>query len=144
MTALPDPPERLSSDVLELRPISDWDIPEILIAHQDDSALAAALGLDRAPSSAQLGQEVEDAAAEWAAGTLKLTLLTPGSEDCRGRLVIDEIDLAAGSARATLWVAPNRRGRGLGQAALALAGDWLARSCGIHQLQCGEDRARGG
>jgi RimJ/RimL family protein N-acetyltransferase len=142
--SIPDPPERLRADTLELRPISDWDIPEILIAHQDDRTLAAALGLERPPSSAQLGLEVEAAAADWAAGTLKLTLLTPGSEDCRGRLVIDSLDPAAGTARATLWVVPEWRGRGLGRAALALAGDWLARSCGIEQLQCGEDRPRGG
>ena len=144
MTAIPEPPPRLSSETLALRPISDWDIPEILIAHQDDRGLAPGLGLDRPPSGAQLGREVEDAAADWAAGTLKLTLVTPGSDDCRGRLTIDSLDFAHGTARATIWVAPDRRGRGLARAALGLAGDWLARSCGIEQLQCGEDRPRGG
>jgi RimJ/RimL family protein N-acetyltransferase len=140
----PEPPARLSSPTVELRPISDWDIPEILIAHQDDRDLAASLGVSRAPSGAQLGQEVESAAADWAAGTLKLTLCQPGSDDCRGRLTIDALDPAAGTARATVWVAPQLRGRGLARAALELAGDWLARSCGIHQLQCGEDRPGGG
>jgi RimJ/RimL family protein N-acetyltransferase len=144
MAEIPDPPKRLSSDTVALRPISDWDIPEILIAHQDDRTLAQALGMKRAPSSAQLGQEVEDSAAAWAAGTLKLTLVTPGSDDCRGRLVIDELDVPAGTARATVWVAAELRGRGLARAALALAGDWLAGACGIHQLQCGEDRPSGG
>jgi hypothetical protein len=144
MTQVPEPPERLSSEILALRPISDWDIPEILIAHQDDRTLAAALGLRRSPSGAQLGQEVEDAPVDWAAGTLKLTLLEPGSDDCRGRLVIDALDFSAGTARAAVWVVPQRRGRGLARGAVALAGDWLARSCGIHQLQCGEDRPRGG
>jgi RimJ/RimL family protein N-acetyltransferase len=144
MSPVPDLPPRLSAATVELRPISDWDIPEILIAHQDDRTLASSLGLERPPSGAQLGIEVEQAPADWAAGMLKLTLLQPGSDDCRGRLVIDGLDFDAGTARATIWVAPDLRGRGLAQAALALAGDWLARSCGIHQLQCGEDRPRGG
>ncbi len=144
MTAIPEPPPRLSAPDIELRPISAWDIPEILIAHQDDRRLAGDLGLSRPPSGAQLGDEVDTAPADWAAGTLKLTLVQPGSEDCRGRLVIDQIDFSTGTARGTIWVAPDRRGRGLARAAFALAGDWLTRSCGIEQLQCGEDRPRGG
>jgi RimJ/RimL family protein N-acetyltransferase len=143
MTELPAPPTRLSSEAVELRLISDWDIPEILIAHQDDRHLAASLGLTRSPSGAQLGREVEDAAADWAAGTLKLTLLTPGSDDCRGRLTFDQLDFEQGTGQATIWVVPELRGRGLATAAMDLAGDWLSRSCGIQQLQCGEDRSRG-
>lgn len=143
MNTLPPPPSRLTSPEIELRPISAWDIPEILIAHQDDRRLAVDLGLERPPSGAQLGREVEDGPADWAAGTLKLTLVEPGSDDCRGRLVIEAIDLEHGTARATIWVAPDRRGRGLARAAFGLAGDWLARSSGIQQLQCGEDRPRG-
>jgi RimJ/RimL family protein N-acetyltransferase len=143
MPAIPEPPMRLSSPEIDLRPISAWDIPEILIAHQDDRRLAVDLGLARPPSGAQLGREVDEASADWAAGTLKLTLVQPGSDDCRGRITIDGIDLDARTARAMIWVAPDRRGRGLARAAFALAGDWLARSCGIEQLQCGEDRPRG-
>jgi RimJ/RimL family protein N-acetyltransferase len=124
------------SDIVALRSISTWDIPEILIAHQDDRELAAALGLARPPSAAQLGAEVETAAVDWAAGTLKLTVLVPGSDDCRGRLVIDELDAAAGTARAVIWIAPSWRGRGLARAAVALAGDWLARDSGIERLRC--------
>jgi RimJ/RimL family protein N-acetyltransferase len=139
----PPPPERLSTSTIGLRPISAWDIPEILIAHQDDRSLAPSLGLDRPPSGAQLGREVEQAEAAWTAGRLQLTVLEPGSEDCRGRLVIDHIDPLAGTAQATIWIAPGRRGRGLASEALGLARDWLARQGGIEQLQCGEDRARG-
>jgi GNAT superfamily N-acetyltransferase len=112
----------IADETVALRPISDWDIPEILIAHQDDPDLAAALGLERPPSAAELGQEVEEAAAEWAAGTLKLTVLVPGSDDCRGRLTIDA---ASGTTR--VWIAPGWRGRGLAGGAVALAEHWLAR-----------------
>ena len=145
MTAVPPPaPERLLGERVGLRPIADWDIPEILIAHQDDRRLAAALGLSRPPSGAELGREVEEAAADWAAGVLKLTVLEPGSNDCRGRLTIDALDPETGRARVTVWIAPERRGRGLASEALRLAEDWLATSCGIEQLQCGEDRPRRG
>jgi hypothetical protein len=129
MTVIPEPPVVLSSAAVALRPIANWDIPEILIAHQEDRALAAALGLERPPSAAELGREVEDAAAAWAAGLLKLTVLVPGAQDCRGRLLLDVRD-AANGARATIWIAPGWRGRGLAHAAVALAGDWLARGSG--------------
>lgn len=141
---MPDPPARLSGALVDLRPISDWDIPEILIAHEDDRSLAARLGLARPPSGAELGAEVEQAAADWAAGTLKLTLVQPGSEDCCGRLVIDAIDPVAGRARVTVWVAPRLRGRGLAREARVLATDWLGRRCGVGELECAEDRPRRG
>jgi RimJ/RimL family protein N-acetyltransferase len=140
----PPPPRRLSSDAVALRPIAEWDIPEILIAHEDDRELARATGLLRPPSGAELGREVEDAPVAWAAGRIQLTVLEPGSEDCRGRVLIDAIDADAGTARVSVWIAPGRRGRGLASGALALARDWLARECGIEQLQCGENRPGGG
>ncbi|HET9074760.1 MAG TPA: GNAT family N-acetyltransferase [Solirubrobacteraceae bacterium] len=141
---IPDPPERLVGERVELRPIADWDIPEILIAHQDDRDLAACLGMERPPSGAELGREVEEAAAAWAAGLLKLTIVEPGSNDCRGRLVIDLREAEGTTAPVTVWIARDRRGRSIASEALGLARDWLARSGGIAQLQCREDRPRRG
>jgi RimJ/RimL family protein N-acetyltransferase len=124
--AIPARPALLRAETVALRPISDWDIPEILIAHQDDPELAAALGLDRPPTAAQLGREVERAAADWRAGLIKLTVLVPGCEDCRGRLVVDMRDPAPAGVRPLIWIAPGWRGRGLARGALALASDWLS------------------
>jgi RimJ/RimL family protein N-acetyltransferase len=137
MTALPALTGRLSDGVIELRAIADWDIPEILIAHQDDREMATNLGLKRPPSGAVLGSEVENADAERAAGTmLRLTVVEPGREECRGRLVVSEVDWEARSARVQVWIAPALRGRGLARRAVALAAEWLRSRAGIEQLQC--------
>jgi len=136
MTALPALPGRLSDGVIELRAIADWDIPEILIAYQDDRELARSLGLKRPPSGAALGSEVENAEAERAAGTaLRLTVVEPGREDCRGRLVVSEVDWEARTARVQIWIVPALRGRGLARRAVALAAEWLRDRAGIEQLQ---------
>jgi RimJ/RimL family protein N-acetyltransferase len=142
MAVLPALTERLSDGVIELRAIAEWDIPEILIAHEDDPGLAAALGLARAPSGAELGREVEDAERErLTGGPLRLTILTAGREDCVGRL---EVRTGERGAEVTVWLVPQLRGRGLGKRAVALAADWLADRAGIEQLQCRDDRPRGG
>ena len=137
MTTLPALTGRLSDGVIELRAISDWDIPEILIAHQDDPQLARSLGLGRAPSGASLGAEVEQAdAVRLDGGPLRLTIVEPGREDCRGRLVISDVDWQARTARLEVWIAPGLRGRGLARRAVVLATEWLRERAGIEQLQC--------
>jgi RimJ/RimL family protein N-acetyltransferase len=135
MPAIPALTDRLSDGVIELRAISEWDIPEILIAHQDDPRLHVALGLERPPSGAQLGSEVERADAERRAGVrVALTIVDPGREDCIGRVEIRAIDWDAAAAELVAWIAPQRRGRGLGARALALTRQWLADSCGLTRL----------
>jgi RimJ/RimL family protein N-acetyltransferase len=135
MPAIPALTDRLSDGVIELRAISEWDIPEILIAHQDDPRLHLALGLARPPSGAQLGFEVERAEAERQAGArVALTIVDPGREDCIGRVEVRAIDWDAATAELVAWVAPQRRGRGLGERALALTRQWLADACGLRRL----------
>jgi RimJ/RimL family protein N-acetyltransferase len=135
MPPIPELEGRLSDGVVELRTISEWDIPEILIAHQDDPRLHVELGLERPPSGAQLGSEVERAEAERIAGThVALTIVEPGSEDCIGRVEVRRIDWNAAAAELVVWVAPRRRDRGIGPRALRLARAWLQEACGLEQL----------
>jgi RimJ/RimL family protein N-acetyltransferase len=135
MPSIPEPPDRISDALIELRPIAEWDIPEVLIAHQDDPQLHRRLGLPRPPTGAQLGSEVDDAQARREAGTgVKLTIIEPGNNDCRGRVEVDEIDWERGSAALRVWVAPDRRGRGYEQRAAELAGDWLRSRVGLREL----------
>ena len=61
MPSIPEPPDRIGDELIELRPIAEWDIPEVLIAHQDDRELHRRLGLSKPPTGAQLGSEVERA-----------------------------------------------------------------------------------
>src|SRR5579872_272608 len=100
MPSIPEPPDRIVDELIELRPIEEWDIPEVLIAHQDDPELHRRLGLPRPPTGAQLGGEVDDAQAWRRAGAgVKLTIVEPGSNDCRGRVEVDDVDWDRGSAR---------------------------------------------
>ena len=131
MPVLPEPPQRIVDELVELRPIAEWDIPEVLIAHQDDHELHRRLGMPRPPTGAQLGTEIEQAEARRRAGeALKLTIVEPGANDCCGRVEVS-FDRVGGSPKVRVWVAPQLRGRGYEQRAADLACDWLRDSAGL-------------
>jgi len=143
MLAFPDPPSTLADGTVALRLAAERDIPEILIAHQDDPALAAALGLSRPPSGAELGRRAEASAGERAAGReLWLTVLAAGGSDvCLGQIDVHEVEPEDSRASLAIWIAPGHRRRGLGAAALALAGRWLIADAGLARLQILADAA---
>jgi RimJ/RimL family protein N-acetyltransferase len=135
MPAIPEPPARLRDEVIELRGIAEWDIPDVLIAYQDDSSLAQALGERRAPTGAQLGNEVESSEALRLAGErISLTLVETGRNDCRGRINVFAFDWERKCAELAVWVAPDFRGRGYADHALALAIGWLKRDVGLDDI----------
>jgi RimJ/RimL family protein N-acetyltransferase len=136
MAAIPEPPDRIGDELLELRPIAEWDIPEVLIAHQDDRDLHRRLGLARPPTGAQLGSEVDSEEARRLAGdAVKLTIVEPGGNDCRGRVEVDGFDWERGSAEVRVWVAPQLRGRGYEQRAAELTTQWLQASVGLADVK---------
>jgi RimJ/RimL family protein N-acetyltransferase len=136
MPTIPQPPDRFGDDLVELREIAEWDIPEVLIAHQDDRELHRRLGLQKPPTGAQLGSEVERAGAERFSGSsVKLTIVEPGRNDCRGRVEVDRFDWERGSARVLVWAAPQVRGRGYEQRAAELASEWLRSGVGLRDLE---------
>jgi RimJ/RimL family protein N-acetyltransferase len=125
----------MSGDLIELRPIAEWDIPEVLIAHQDDPELHRWVGLSKPPTGAQLGREVENAETQRMAGVaIKLTIVESGGNDCRGRVEVDDIGWQRASADVRVWVAPQLRGRGYEQQAADLAGEWLRSTVGLREL----------
>ena len=135
MPAIPEPPERIAGELVELRMIAEWDIPEVLIAHQDDPDLHRRLEMRRPPTGAQLGREVEQAQSLRLAGErLSLSILEPGGRDCLGRVDVDRIDWERASARVRVWVAPQLRGSGYEQQAAELAAEWLRAGCGLREL----------
>jgi RimJ/RimL family protein N-acetyltransferase len=135
MPSIPEPPERFGDDLVELREIAGWDIPEVLIAHQDDRDLHRRLGLEKPPSAAQLGLEVEHAEQKRLAGeSVSFTIVAPGRNDCRGRVEVDGFDWGQGSAVMRVWVAPQLRDRGYEQRACDLASEWLRTVVGVQQL----------
>jgi len=136
MPAIPTLERPLSDGHVVLRDAAERDIPEILIAYQDDPELHIRLGQERPPSGAQLGRHAELEPPERAAGNqATLTILEPGLDVCRGQINIHQFDWDHHRAELGIWVVPQVRGRGLGPRALRLASEWLARECGIARVQ---------
>lgn len=136
MPAFSDLCAPLRSAGVELRYCAERDIPEVLIAHQDDPELYLRLGLQRPPSAAELGRRSEiEAALRHAGEAVRFTILTAGSDVCRGQLDVHRVDWEERRAEAGIWVAPQARGRGLAAAALRLAGAWLFDQCGLARLE---------
>ncbi len=125
----------MGGELIELRPIAEWDIPEVLIAHQDDRELHRWLGLAKPPTGAEMGREVEQAESQRNAGAaIKLTIVAPGGNDCLGRVEVDGFDWEQASADVRVWVAPQLRGRGYEQRAAELAREWLRSTVGLREL----------
>jgi RimJ/RimL family protein N-acetyltransferase len=135
MPSFPDLSAPLGDGHVTLRYEAERDIPEILIAHQDDPQMHARLGAARPPSGAELGTQSERAEADRRAGTwASLTILQPGDEDCRGRVNVHHVDWDHRRAELGIWVAPQVRGRGMARRALRLATGWLFETCAFERL----------
>jgi RimJ/RimL family protein N-acetyltransferase len=136
MPAFPDLPDPMSTPTVGLRLAAERDIPEVLIAHQDDPELYRRLGLSRPPSGAELGRRAEGGATDRATGAaLWLTLVADGSDDCIGQIDVHDIDWDHMRAELGIWVAPAQRGRGVAGDALGLIGRWLLSACGLERVQ---------
>jgi ribosomal-protein-alanine N-acetyltransferase len=134
--AIPPLAQPLSDGRLALRFTVSHDIPEILIAYQDDSQLHVRLGEQRPPSGAELGRREERAAAERAAGTrLTLTLAEPGSDVCRGQIYVRDVDWDNDRAELGIWLAPQARGRRMAAPALRMAVEWLLATTELARVQ---------
>jgi RimJ/RimL family protein N-acetyltransferase len=140
MPPLPSLEAPLSDGVVTLRQSMERDIPEILIAYQDDRGLHQALGEARPPTGAALGSRAERASDELQAGRLlTLTIIQEGSDVCRGEVRIADIDWETRRAALRVWLAPAFRGQGLARRAHVLACDWLSSECGLGAF-CPGDR----
>lgn len=135
MTAIPPLPQPMWDGPVGLRLTAPSDIPEILIAHQDDAQLHVRLGAERPPSGAQLGRELEEAAQNRALGRrVTLTILESRPDECRGQIYVHGIDWEQARGSIGIWVAPGARGRGLARSALRLAAGWLFDASGLERL----------
>ena len=132
MPSFPELDEPLSDGMVVLRLSAERDIPEVLIAYQDDPELAGALGEPRPPSGAELGRRAEHAEVERQAGSgLIFTILEPGSDVCAGEVRVQDVDWDHRIAGLAAWTAPRVRGQGMGRRAVLLTRDWLWRECGL-------------
>jgi RimJ/RimL family protein N-acetyltransferase len=132
MPSFPELVAPLGDGVVALRLSAERDIPEVLIAYQDDPDLARALEEPRPPSGAELGRRAERAEAERLAGSgLIFTILAAGSDVCVGEVRVQDVHWEQGIAGLAVWTAPRVRGQGMGRRAVLLARDWLWRECAL-------------
>ena len=136
MPAIPSLAEPLNDGRLALRFTLERDIPEMLIAYQDDPLLYVRMSRERPPSGAELGRELERAERERGDGSrASLTIVEPPSEDCRGVVTVHTINWEQRRAELGIWVALSHRGRGLGRGALRLITPWLFGAWGLKRVE---------
>ncbi len=136
MSSFPLIAESLTDGEVVLRDNAERDIPEILIAHQDDARMHLLTGEDRPPSGAELGRAAEREAADRGIGErATLTILEPGDDACRGQIRVHPVDWEQSRAEVGIWLAPQVRGRGIGRGALRLAGAWLLGPCALARVE---------
>ena len=142
MSTFPHLVDPLTDGGVVLRDYFQRDIPEILIAYQDDPRLHSLIGEDRPPSGAELGSRAERELAACAVGEhATLTILEPGSDTCRGQIRVESVDWDNARAELVIWLAPQIRGRGLGRRAMRLAGAWLLGACRLARVELFADPA---
>lgn len=125
----------LSDGAVSLRLTAPRDIPEILIAYEDDRHMHERLGEARPPSGAELGRASEEAEQLLDAGVrAQLTITERGFDTCIGVVTIDELDWEHDRGEIHVWVAPAKRAGGYGRAALRLAGELAFDDWGIARL----------
>jgi [ribosomal protein S5]-alanine N-acetyltransferase len=136
MPSFPSLEGRAEDGTAAVRDYCERDIPEVLIAYQDDPQLHVVMGEERPPSGAELGRRAEREPALRAAGTgATLTLVEPGADVCRGGINVHNVDWEHLRAELGIWLAPQARGRGMARGGLRLVSDWLMRECELERVE---------
>lgn len=136
MPSFPRETEPLSDGSVTLRPAAERDIPEVLIAYQDDPELHRRMGEGRPPSAAELGRRAERAEHDRQGGVgVSWTVTQVGEDSCIGQIDVHRVDWDNRRAELGAWLAPAHRGRGLGRRALALVGSWLIEEVGFERVE---------
>ncbi len=136
MPAFGDLDEPLGDEKVRVRLATEYDIPEVLIAYQDDPELHLRMGGTRPPSGAELGRLAERAADDRASGIgMTLTIVGSGSDVCVGQVNVHHVNWDNARAELGIWVAPRARDKGLARTALRLVATWLLRDLGFQRVQ---------
>jgi ribosomal-protein-alanine N-acetyltransferase len=115
----------LADSLVRLRPLKERDVAAYAAAFRDDADLGRLQGLDRDPDEAWVRENVtrsRDAAERGEA--VELAICDAGTDDFVGSIMLLQIDRERGRCELGYWLIPQARGRGLIDAAIALALDW--------------------
>jgi ribosomal-protein-alanine N-acetyltransferase len=135
MAFFPELHAPLHDQAVTVRLAAERDIPEVLIAHQDDPLLHVSLGMQRPPSGAELGRRVEEMRSGRTSGSeLSLTITRPDDDECVGQVDVVSVDPDHRRSELRGWVVPRQRRRGLASAALALVSEWLLAHGGLERV----------
>jgi RimJ/RimL family protein N-acetyltransferase len=136
MPSFPALEQPLTDGSVTVRLAAERDIPEVLIAYQDDPELHLRMGEERPPSGAELGRLAERADADRTRGSrLTMTIVGTGSDVCVGQINVHHVDWDNARVELGVWVAPQTRGRGLASSALRLVARWLLIELGFERVQ---------
>jgi RimJ/RimL family protein N-acetyltransferase len=132
---IPELTAPLTDGQIALRRQEERDIPEVLVAFDDDAELHADRGLKRPPSGAELGRALEEAPQRRAAGIDETLAIVDGSGRFAGELIVHTIDWDDRRAELGVWLIPAARGAGIGRRALRLGAEWLLADWELGRLQ---------
>jgi RimJ/RimL family protein N-acetyltransferase len=136
MPSFPELVEPLADDAIRVRFAAERDIPEILIAYQDDPELHLRMGVPRPPTGAELGRRAERAEDDRLAGRgLSLTIVENADDTCAGQIDVHRVDWENARAELGVWVTPRSRGRGLARRGLRLVAPWLLIEVGLERVE---------
>ncbi|HEY2161176.1 MAG TPA: GNAT family N-acetyltransferase [Solirubrobacteraceae bacterium] len=136
MPSFPELIEPLADGEVVVRQAVEHDIPEVLIAYQDDPELHLRLGEERPPSGAELGRMSERTLEDLAGGRrMTLTIARAASDVCLGQVNLLQVDWENARLDLGIWVAPRARGKGLARTALRLVASWLLSEVGFERVQ---------
>ncbi len=136
MPSFPDLQVPRTDGTVSVRLAAERDIPETLIAYQDDPALHLRMGTPRPPTGAELGRRAERAEHDRLTGRgLSFTIVGAGEDTCVGQIDVHRVDWDHARAELGVWVALQWRGRGVARRALLLAAPWLLLEAGLERVE---------
>src|SRR5947209_12977951 len=110
MPSIPHLTEPLGNTQVRVRDAAERDIPEVLIAYQDDPELHVRIGEERPPSGAELGRRADTEDVDRAAGRgASFTILDATDDVCRGQIYLHSISWEDRRAELGVWLAPQAR-----------------------------------
>src|SRR5579862_332151 len=108
---IPELAEPLTDGTITLRLQEERDIPEVLVAFDNDQHLHVDRGLEHPPSGAELGRALEEAPQRRAAGIDETLSIVEDSGRFAGELIVHSIDWDDRRAELGVWLVPRMRGK---------------------------------